>query len=473
MKKELRGKIVKWGTRILFILPLILGVIGYLIQCPGDYLDALYNAIGLYGLGFNLDFCNPWLEVARWAAPAATFSFLLVAIQSLSQRLANWWKLLHADTVAIYGSGAVADSLENDIQKKSGRKVIRGKRFAPAHTHVLMQDSDEATLQLFSQYLEHFRKGDRVYLKLEDFDPNALNSGGVDLYPFSLSDLTAQFFWRERAGWMCERCSGGEAVKLCLIGEGIYSEKMLTFGLLQNIYSLDQQVEYHLFGDWREFQTLHFDWHGISSPKDRVVFHDGPWFEALELLRQADMIVLCDGDPRKNLHIAQRLYSLLPQCELYLRLEDDRLLQSSIMPGDIHCFGGCTTLCTEENILQERLIASARRQHDAYRRSNPDSGIAPWEELDAFTRQSNISSSTFQDVNLPLLQARLAGMEAEERGEILTELEHIRWCRYHYLHNWAYAPGKKDRARRTHADLVPYAQLSRAEQVKDREALAH
>lgn len=463
----------KWGTKLMFAAPMILGSIGYLNKYPRDYLDAMYNAISLYGLNYGPDFINPWLEAARWTAPLATCGLIVVAFRSLSQKAANWWKLLHTDTIAIYGAGIEAESLEEDILKCGSHKVIRAENFVAAHTHVLMLDSDETVLRMFSQFLEQFQKGDRVYLRLEDFDPNALNCNELDLCPFSLSDLTAQSFWREHAPRMCERCAGRESVTLCFIGDGIYGEKLLFVGLLQNIYDLNQRIEYHLFGNWEEFCALHFDWKSIASPRDEVFFHDSPWYEEWEILLQSDMIVLCDAACSANLHNAQRLYSLLPQCELYMRLDDDKLVGSSILPKRIHIFGGLMDLCTEENILRERLLDSARKQHEKYRRDYPDSGIAVWEELDAFTRQSNISSTMFYEVNQPLFDERMAGLEKNARDEIWREMEHIRWNRYHYLHNWRYAPGKKNRELRTHADLVPYADLSREDQEKDLATRAH
>ena len=57
--------------------------------------------------------------------------------------------------------------------------------------------------------------------------------------------------------------------------------------------------------------------------------------------------------------------------------------------------------------------------------------------------------------------------------ELLSELEHIRWCRYHYLNNWSYGVpegGKnKDKIRRIHTDLLPYGELSEEDKEKDRE----
>ena len=57
--------------------------------------------------------------------------------------------------------------------------------------------------------------------------------------------------------------------------------------------------------------------------------------------------------------------------------------------------------------------------------------------------------------------------------DLLSELEHIRWCRYHYLNNWKFGipeNGKaKDPQNRIHSLLVPNNQLSEGEQEKDRE----
>ena len=61
----------------------------------------------------------------------------------------------------------------------------------------------------------------------------------------------------------------------------------------------------------------------------------------------------------------------------------------------------------------------------------------------------------------------------EEKLEWLAELEHIRWCRYHWLNNWVCGQpenGKnKDMQKRIHKCLVPYAELDETDREKDRE----
>ena len=57
----------------------------------------------------------------------------------------------------------------------------------------------------------------------------------------------------------------------------------------------------------------------------------------------------------------------------------------------------------------------------------------------------------------------------------LAELEHIRWCRFHFLNYYVYGVpdnGKnKDDMKRIHEDLTGFGELPSKEQVKDIEAV--
>ena len=110
--------------------------------------------------------------------------------------------------------------------------------------------------------------------------------------------------------------------------------------------------------------------------------------------------------------------------------------------------------------LVPRTMEAARRQHEFYCQQY---GGTPWEQLDSFKRYSNVSSSDYMSTAERL-------MARGTPPETLAELEHMRWCRYHYIHNWTYGV-KTDSARRIHSCLVPYHQLSEEEKVKDIEAI--
>ena len=45
-------------------------------------------------------------------------------------------------------------------------------------------------------------------------------------------------------------------------------------------------------------------------------------------------------------------------------------------------------------------------------------------------------------------------------------MEHIRWCRFHYINHWVYGP-QKDEERKTHPLLVDFSDLPYSEKEKD------
>ena len=100
-----------------------------------------------------------------------------------------------------------------------------------------------------------------------------------------------------------------------------------------------------------------------------------------------------------------------------------------------------------------------------------------WSRLDGFTRYSNVSAADYHEMRLRMLDTLGWPADGEKLSaaqlEYLAELEHIRWCRYHYLNNWRWGKpengARKDPAKRIHADLIPYGELSDQEKQKDRD----
>ena len=132
-----------------------------------------------------------------------------------------------------------------------------------------------------------------------------------------------------------------------------------------------------------------------------------------------------------------------------------------------------------EDTLYERAKRINLRYAHLYRgvEETAENMESEWEKLDAFMRCSNISAADYHELRLKLLEAQglpdRAEDLSEEALEHLAELEHIRWCRYHYLNNWRFGRpenGKaKDPVRRLHTLLVPYDEMSGEEREKDRE----
>ena len=97
-----------------------------------------------------------------------------------------------------------------------------------------------------------------------------------------------------------------------------------------------------------------------------------------------------------------------------------------------------------------------------------------WEKLDGFTKGSNIACADYHAIRRMIMRkAREKQMELSI--ELLGQLEHIRWCRFHYLNHWTYGipeNGKaKDSSQRIHTCLVPFEELSEEERKKDYDAV--
>ena len=96
--------------------------------------------------------------------------------------------------------------------------------------------------------------------------------------------------------------------------------------------------------------------------------------------------------------------------------------------------------------------------------------------MDEFTKSSNYAAAAHDHQKIRLLQEHGASADMsfdelpEQVVDELREIEHIRWCRFHFMNNWSYAPGGKDRANRTHHYLVPYSELSQAVKANDGDA---
>ena len=109
----------------------------------------------------------------------------------------------------------------------------------------------------------------------------------------------------------------------------------------------------------------------------------------------------------------------------------------------------------------------------------PENMEKEWSSLDSFTRYSNISAADYHKIRLDVMAQQCLPQSADDLSpadlEQLSELEHIRWCRYHYLNNWKQGTPVnnrvKDPVHRTHSLLRPYDTLPESEKEKNRESI--
>ena len=135
-------------------------------------------------------------------------------------------------------------------------------------------------------------------------------------------------------------------------------------------------------------------------------------------------------------------------------------------------FGRNKDVYTEENILHEQTIEEAKLknlsyQHDFTNNYNIGNKDEEWNKLDNFLKSSNIASADYHPI-IKAIYDKDSSIDIEE----LSELEHIRWGRFHYINYWRYGipeDGKyKDADKRKHTCLVDYEKLDEINKDKDR-----
>ena len=290
---------------------------------------------------------------------------------------------------------------------------------------------------------------------------------------FNRYDCCAQEYWRTLA-------LGKTESTVLLIGHGDYAQQLLERGLLVNVFGPDHRVCYHVFGDWSEFRRNHpqldatIRINTLDTTADCLFFHDTPWNEDAALLRTADRIILCDDADETNLELLRQLRQYFPtQGALHLRAIGD-------IPGET-VFGTTEKIYTADQVLRGELTQTARLMHQIY--MDGSSGqAAPWEALSEFMQRSNIAAADHLLTKIRILleddsitridrktcsaaYARYCAVR-RDRSDEFRYMEHLRWMRFHSLYNWGYSP-VRDNDARLHPMMLPFEELSPAEQAKD------
>lgn len=330
---------------------------------------------------------------------------------------------------------------------------------------VFCMGSDEASN--YSEAAALSSLGCRIYCMTE-FEPS-VRPDNVTL--FNQYDCCARMFWQNHPASRVEH-------SIVLLGSGRYAETLLGRALLTNIFDPNQQIVYHVYGDYTGFRWEHSRLESmvavdrLEEGRDSVFFHGERSGSDHEILENADRIIICsdsDTDNLVQLRQLRRHFSI--RGKLYVRLLNDI--------GEPEVFGNDTEVFTPELVMGTLLNRRAMAMHAIYSRAYP--GGAAWEELTEFQRQSNIAAADHIAVKVRLLletqdthitpqlcEAAVARFREEHprKAEWFRALEHTRWMRFHQFFNWQYAPVRNNSLRR-HPLLVPYEALSPEEQAKD------
>lgn len=446
-------------AKCLIVVPMILGMIGFYLVGEG-FLQSAFLCVSMYCLNYPDPPANVWIELARWLAPVATASGVIMLVSAMNRGVKNWIARRSGRSVAVFGP----EEARTPILKELGwRGIGLDSKLIKAHNYILVGDEKD-NLEFYQRNFSYLRTRE-VYLKCHSLPGQA--SSEPNLHLFCPEEMAARTFWNTYCPYDLSM-EQGHQLKIVIVGFGKLGRELLLSGLQRNIFHPDQKIEYHIFGESDGFTDIYWQLDKIS---DRVVFHREAWHVSRELLSKSHMIIVAQQDDQ--LHLLDQLQLALPNQKFHVLAAE---MDGACLMEQMICYDWKKDYMNVETIMNTRLHELAKRLNLRYARlygdvEEIDENLEPeWDKLNTFTRYSNISAAEYQDIR----ERMAAGKDmTPELEDALGELEHIRWCRYHFLNNWRCgtpANGKaKDAANRIHKLLIPYSELPESEKEKDRE----
>lgn len=448
---------------MLWAAPLLLGMIGFW-QAGEDVLQALFNCVCMYALNYQETPANILVEISRWLAPLATASGLIMVLSSLRRWIHRLVARCTGKSVAVYG---VEPEKSAVLMQLGVRSIPMDREPVKAKQYILL-GTEKENLEFYHKNRAVLSKRD-VFIKCQSLPAQANAPAGVNL--FCPEETAARVFWDTYCPYELS-AQRKHNMKIVILGFSKLGKELLLQALQSNIFAPDQRIEYHVFGDAGSFYAVHNQLDQITDP---VIIYTQPWHEKAELISSADMIIVAQQE--KPLELLWEISLAMPGKKIHALLAETDV--AALLP-DVECFDWVAAAYCPEHILGNRLYAYAKKINLRYAylyggvEETEGNLEKQWKALDVFTRYSNISAADYHGVQLKMMACEGWKNPLEpQQLERLAELEHIRWCRYHYLNNWKYGVpenGKnKDARRRIHKDLRPYKCLADTEKEKDRE----
>lgn len=466
---------------VLSPIPFLLGVIGYYNSNSGESVskaiyyrisDAIYNSICLYGFGWNSAETNVWLEIARWTAPLVTAAGLVAFFAHVYTIIrTKIISLFSKNTTAIYSKVKEGKLLQDTI--KHGI-LCENTPMKNVKNHIILFGDDKENLAFYQKnrtVFENLKPSPNVYMCLNDVNSDMLKADLKNIRIFNVYDIIARELWKRIGLWNGR--GKKEKFKIAIIGFKGLGQRVLNYGLQINLFSKNQSIEYRVVSKNDLYKVSHKNFQTMN--KDKVIFHSKLNKYTWNKLRDADYVI---STKETDYELLETLYFYCRDAKIFYYSPNDEKITDFIKADRIIAYGENKSVYTAENIINEKLYEVAKDEHYNYLVHNQFDGEklsdreSEWWKLDGFTKGSNISSSDYAYV---INDVWTLGKKTDKQLEELAELEHIRWCRYHFINRWKYGipecGGNKDMKKRIHKCLCSYSELKENEKEKDRKVV--
>lgn len=402
------------GSGLVNLVPFVMGVIGFTVLDGQPVVDSLFLSMEMYFLNYSDSPPNILIEIARWTAPLMTASGVLMSISKIRGRILQLLRYYRGDSIAVYGDNIHRKEM---VQALGSCGIDAGEdwEWVKAKKYLLLGNEDE-NFRFYGQHREAFA-GHTVYLKSENLAAEGILDPHLRL--FCPEETAARLYWRRNCLYETS-CAHGHRLQIVFLGFELLGEKLLESA--DRILLLPQKGQLGMAGKLFASTT-------------------GTAFEVFTV--EDDGFELLSG--RERLHV--------------LEWEKEAWNPANVLGTEIF-----------EHAMKLNL-------HYAHLYGDVEENMElEWGKLDGFTRYSNVSAADYHKIRVHMMKTDGWSMDvtslSPEQMELLAELEHIRWCRYHQFHNWRMGIPKngarKDATLRIHKDLIPYDELTEEEKEKDK-----
>lgn len=454
------NKQLKWFIPVLAAIPFIIGTIGYFLENE-SLSDSLYYSLSLYFVNLNSEKSNFTIDIARWTAAMVTAATVLYVLKQIWEKILRTVKSLHRDSVAVYNDNGRKIYFED----QSHTVIYPGRIICPrAKNHIIMMNTDTDSIKFYNENKAKF-KSKKIYIGLLEIEYGLIKDV-PDVTFYDIDGAIARTLWKSIKLW--DNRGKTERLMITIMGGGHLGQSILNHGLLFNLFSLQQSITYNFFDSTRLYQIAHGEIktcnqdsvHFFSSDDDRI------W----DIIKQSNIVILTEQISFEKL---QTIGNVCKGGKIFYYEPGEEDICSYIKFDHLIPYGRDREIYTDENIRRGHLIRQAMDLNYGYvqqygKETSYTTPEREWDKLDGFLKWSNISSADYIEV----IKA-IADLDRNVSEEELAELEHIRWCRFHYLNHWKYGipdNGKnRDEQKKIHKCLCAYTDLSEADKEKNRE----
>lgn len=436
------------------LIPFVLGTLGYMEAGSKRISDAMYGAVALYGLNLIDDYSyNVLLEIARWSAPLVTAATILSIFKWARKFVLYRLKSVFADSIAVYCD----DDTKLSFQEGAGRHVVYpGREFVPnAKSQIILFDTDDESLKFYEENKRKFANK-KVYIGLRELDYGLMREKTKVSF-YDIDGAIARNLWKKIALWKDAKHEGQYTISIC--GTGHLGRNVLEQALLMNLYAKEQKITYNFIGDNDVWSAVHQDFQIENG--DQIHFFHSDEEHLCERLKQSDYVIVA---MKASIEQIQALGSICDKSKIYYYAPQAGGACEHLAFTNLTAYGSNEEIYTDENILGNKLIDEAMQENFDYMQNSGkiEAGAtkeSEWKKLSGFLKWSNISSSDYGHILREL-------MKADRDEKELAELEHIRWCRFHYLNHWQYGEIRNEQLR-IHTCLKEFGQLDEKQREKD------